>query len=78
MACGWKIGGTPVVSDPAVHADRFSRLVPIEIETPGWNPLSVLYFEKRNTSTLQLYWSKPGDEAGLTLVPGDAFAHLSR
>ena len=73
-----EIGGITVFSDPAVHADRFSQPVPIEIETPGWYPLSILYFEKRNTSTLQLYWAKPGAEGGLTLVPGDAFAHLSR
>ncbi len=72
-----EIGGTPIFSDPAVHADRFSQLVPIEIETPGWYPMSILYFEKRNTSTLQLYWAKPGDEAGLTFVPADAFAHFA-
>ena len=73
-----EIGGTQIFSDPAVHADRFSKLVPIEIVTPGWYPMSILYFENRNTSTLQLYWSRPGDEAGLTLVPADAFAHFAR
>ncbi len=72
-----ELGGRLLFLDAGVHADRFSKLVPVEIETPGWYPLSILYFEKRNTSTLQLYWTRPGDQGGLTFVPPDAFAHLS-
>ncbi len=72
-----ELGGKLLFSDPNVHADRFSKVVPVEIETPGWYPLSILYFEKRHTSTLELYWTRPGDEGGLTFVPPDAFAHLS-
>ena len=73
-----ELGGKLLFSDEGVHADRFSKLVPVEIETPGWYPLSILYFEKRNTATLQLYWTRPGDQGGLTFVPPDAFAHLSK
>ena len=72
-----EIGGLRIFSDPSVHADRFLRPVSVDIETPGWYPLSVLYFEKRNTSTLRLFWTKPGDQGGLRLVPADAFAHLA-
>ena len=47
-----EIGGKLIFSDPKVHADRYAKLVPVKIESPGWYPLSILYFEKRHTSTL--------------------------
>ncbi len=72
-----ELGGKNIFSDPGVHADRYSRPISIDIATPGWYPLSLLYFEKRNTATLQLFWTKPGEEGGLKTVPADAFAHLS-
>ena len=73
-----EIGGKLIVSDPNVHADRFSRPVSVQIERPGFYPISVLYFEKRNTSTLELYWIKPGDDAALRVVPADMFSHQPR
>ena len=72
-----EIGGLRIFSDPGVHADRYSRPVFIDIAIPGWYPLSLLYFEKRNTATLQLFWTRPSEEGGLKLVPADAFAHRS-
>ncbi len=69
------IGGQIIFSDPTVHADRFSELVQLQIEEPGWYPLQLLYFEKRNTSTLELYWLRPGEEGGMNFVPADALAH---
>ena len=72
-----EIGGRQIFFDPSVHADRFLQPVSVDIETPGWYPLSILYFEKRNTATLQLFWTNPSEEGGLKLVPADAFAHLA-
>lgn len=69
------IGGKRIVYDPDVHRDRFSDLVPVEIATPGWYPLHLLYFEKQATSTVELYWLKPGGEGQLDFVPAEAFAH---
>ncbi len=69
------IGGETIFSDPTVHADRFSGLVTVEIDQPGWYALDLLYFEKRNTSTLELFWLQPGEEGGLNFVPPSAFAH---
>ena len=44
------------------------------IEEAGWYPITVLYFEKKNTSTLQLYWLKPTDEPGpMFIVPAESF-----
>lgn len=71
------IGGLVIVSDPTVHADLFSGLISLEIEEPGWYPLRLLYFEKRNTATLELYWLRPGEEGGLNFVPAEVLAHLS-
>lgn len=70
------IGGKLIVSDPGVHADRFSPLVPVEITEPGWYPFEMTYFEKRNTATLRLYWLPPGEAGGLKFVPAAALAHL--
>ena len=70
------IGGKLIVSDPGVHADRFSPLVPVEITEPGWYPFEMTYFEKQNTATLRLYWLPPGEAGGLKFVPAQALAHL--
>jgi hypothetical protein len=71
------IGGVPLLEDPDVHGDRFSRIAKPTIAQPGWYRLSMLYFERKGTSTLELYWRPPGDEdADLVIVPAAAFAHL--
>jgi hypothetical protein len=70
------IGGTRVVYDPDVHADRYSQPVEVEIKTAGWYPIDVWYFERKNTSTLRLYWLLPDEEEGsMTIVPEGVFGH---
>ncbi len=69
------IGGVMIFTDPVVHPDEFSEELPVQITQPGWYPIEVIYFEKRNTSTLELYWKTPGSAADFTFVPADAFAH---
>lgn len=69
------IDGKRLIHDPGVHADRFSPLVRVQIDMPGWYPLELLYFEKRNTSTLQLYRAREGARGSLEIVPPEAFAH---
>ena len=71
------IGGVRLLEDPDVHGDRYSRIAKPAIAQPGWYRLSVLYFERKGTSTLELYWRPPGDEdADMAMVPAAAFAHL--
>jgi len=70
------IGGKTIVKDTDVHADRYSDLVPVVITKPGWYPLQLWYFEKRNTSTLELYWKPPTGSPKMGFVPAEAFAHL--
>ncbi len=71
------LGGAPLLEAPDVHGDRYSRIAKPTIAQPGWYRLSVLYFERKGTSTLQLYWRPPGEEnAEFVMVPAAAFAHL--
>ena len=71
------IGGVPLLEDTDVHGDRYSAIAKPTVPQPGWYRLSVLYFERKGTSTLQLYWRPPGEEdAGMVIVPDAAFAHL--
>ena len=70
------IGGARVVYDPDVHGDRYSQPVEIEIKTVGWYPLEAWYFERKNTSTLRLFWLTPDEEEGsMAVVPKDAYGH---
>ena len=70
------IGGVNVVYDPDVHADRYSQPVQIEIKTAGWYPLDAWYFERRNTSTLRLFWLLPDEEEGsMVVVPKAHYGH---
>ncbi len=65
-----------VAQDPDVHADRFSDLGTFRAKTAGWYPLLILYFERRNTSTLRFYWQPPGDTSDtMPLVPAEVLAH---
>lgn len=68
------IGGVMVYEDPEVHGDRFSDEIKLEISEPGWYPVRVLYFEKKNSSTLELYWDPPGS-GEIDYVPATAFGH---
>ena len=72
-----EIGGLKVIEDPDVHADRFSDIVQVEVAEPGWYPLNIVYFERKNTSTLEFYWQPPGVAPGtMPLVPAEVLAHL--
>lgn len=72
-----KIGGKQIIKDSSVHPDRYSDLVVVNITQPGWYPLDLIYFEKRLTSTLELYWLQPGESGQLNHVPAAAFAHTA-
>ncbi len=71
-----EIAGDLVVQDPGVHPDRLSASASVEVRAPGWYPITVWYFEKRNTSTLRLLWTPPSGSR-LDVVPGAALAHAA-
>ena len=71
-----EIGGQLILEDPDVHSDRYSDFGKVEVAAAGWYPISVLYFERKATSTLELYWRPPSAPEGtMQLVPTEAFAH---
>jgi hypothetical protein len=70
-----EIDGEMVLEDPDVHSDRYSEIGHVEVTEPGWHPLSIQYFERKNTSTLRFYWSPPGTEGTMPMVPAEALAH---
>ena len=70
-----RLAGTVVVEDPDVHSDQFAANAEINIAQPGWYDIAVTYFERKSTSTLQLYWQPPG-KSEFEIVPAEAFSHL--
>ena len=69
------IGGQEIYDYPIVTPDNFSPNLEVRIDQAGWYPISLIYFEKRNTSTLELYWQPPGSDE-FKFVPAEAFAHV--
>lgn len=70
-----RIDGRVVIEDPDVHSDQFSMNAELNIATPGWYKLEVTYFERKSTSTLQLYWQRPGGTE-FEIVPAAAFGYM--
>lgn len=64
-----------ILEDPDVHKDRMSPNVELTIATAGWYKLEITYFERKSTSTLELYWQLPGSSQ-LEIVPAAAFGYL--
>ncbi len=70
-----EIDGRQILEDPDVHSDRFSDMGFFDVKTPGWYPVTIRYFERKNTSTLRFFWQPPGHEGTMPTVPPDALAH---
>ncbi|UTW13862.1 PA14 domain-containing protein [Marinobacterium rhizophilum] len=70
-----EIDGQMILEDPDVHSDRYADYGRMEVTEPGWYPLTVRYFERKNTSTLRFFWQPPGTEGTMPRVPADALAH---
>jgi hypothetical protein len=66
-----------VLNDPAVHSDRFSESRPLEFSAPGYYNLAILYFQRKGTAALELWWKKSGGEE-FSIIPAEAYAHAAR
>jgi len=69
------LGGEEIIDDDGVHTDQFSSNAEVMVSQPGWYALRVFYFERKSTSTLELYWQPP-DKQEFEIVPAEAFAYL--
>jgi hypothetical protein len=70
-----EVGGKLLHEDPGVHADTTSDRIDVKIERPGWYPVAVVYFQKRNTATLVVRWVEPGSPGKPVAIPARALAH---
>jgi hypothetical protein len=70
-----RLAGQVIIEDPDVHTDQYSANAELMITEPGWYDLAITYFERKNTSTLQLYWQKP-DATDFEIVPAEAFGFV--
>jgi len=71
-----EIDGQMIIEDPDVHGDRFSDIGMVTVTEPGWYPITVRYFERKNTSTLRFHWLPPEVDGTMPVVPKQALAHL--
>ena len=69
------IDGKKIYELPGVQPDVMSDVLEVNASAPGWYALKILYFEKRNTSTLQLFWAPPG-VADLAIITPAALGYV--
>ena len=69
------IGGEMLYSSPHVTPNLWSPDMKINFDQAGWYPIKLIYYEKKNTSTLELYWQPPG-ASDIEFVPPEALAHI--
>lgn len=69
------LADTLTLSDPKQHSDRLSHQTHININRPGWFPVTIDYFQRKGTSALKLFWKKPGS-TDYTIVPATAYGHV--
>lgn len=68
------LAGSKIIEDPDVHGDRDSPAIKVKVAKGGWYPLDIVYFERKGTSTLRLWWSPP-DGGDFKIVPVAALSH---
>lgn len=61
-----------IIEDPDVHSDRFSSIARCNISKAGYLPLHILYFQRKGSACLELYW-KPPKAAAFEIIPESAF-----
>jgi len=71
------VGGKMVLDDPYVHADAMANPVALDIAVPGYYPITMQYFQKRNTATLQFFWQPPGTD-NMSIVPASVLVHTPK
>ncbi len=63
------------LNDPKQHSDQLSNISRITIETPGWYPLSIDYFQRKGTAAFKLFWKLPAAN-DFEVIPKWAYGHL--
>lgn len=73
-----EIGGKVLHVDPEIHSDTTSDRIDVKIDTPGWYPLKIVYFQKKGTASLVLAWVGPGEKGKAVPVPAKAYGYVKK
>ena len=68
------IDNTMIFEDPKVHPDRLTPTGTLEVAKGGHYPVQIIYFQRKGTASLKLYWQPPGAEQ-FSLVPAEVYWH---
>ncbi len=71
----FRMSGQTVLSDPAQHSDNLSNIGRVTVETAGWYPVILEYFQRKGTAALKLYWKTP-DSAEFFPVSEEVYGHI--
>ena len=63
-----------IFEDPKVHKDRLTPTGVLEVNETGWYPVSIIYFQRKGTAALKLYWQPPAAKE-FSLVPAEVYWH---
>lgn len=66
-----------IISDPRQHSDRFSDIAQVKIDSAGWTPIFVEYFQRKGTASLKLLWKVPGDRKFVP-IPKSSYGHAAQ
>jgi hypothetical protein len=69
------LSGKRAINDSEQHSDRLSNIAYVTIESLGWYPVVIEYFQRKGTAALKLMWKTPGSSDFVPL-PQSAYAHL--
>ena len=72
------IGGQNIFEDGSVHITDYSDGLPVKIDTAGWYPLNIKYFQKKGGYALGLFWRTPAGAGSYVPVPAEMYAHLEK
>jgi len=68
------INNIMIFEDPGVHGDRLTPAGTLQISKSGMLPVRIVYFQRKGTAALKLYWQSPGTDK-FSLVPADVYFH---
>ena len=63
-----------IFEDPKVHPDRLTPAGTLEVAKAGHYPVQIIYFQRKGTAALKLYWQPPGAEQ-FSLIPAEVYWH---
>lgn len=69
------VGNVMVSDDPEPHPERTTPMKFIDITQPGYYPIVIMYYQKRDSAAFAYYWQPPG-AAAPSILPPSAISHM--